>query len=330
MNVDRGDDFTPTLDDPTTDPKVEPKADPVAPKDEPTGDTTTTADPKTVAKDGLAAGTPTEGEGEGEGDPSGDDKPKGGKKDTRLPLARHEEILARERARREAVETELAKYQKGQQVADLNADITKAEEKLVELEKKYAKQVADGQIDEAAATMALIRRTERGISEQTAQMREAAAEARAVERVRYDMTVERLEEQYPGLNPDSPEFNKEKTAEVLELKEAYQLKGYTPSAALQKAVKLLMPPMTVAQEKAVEVTPRVDAQAVAAARKAAAVEKTAEAVSKTPANVAATTGLNSDAKGGGALTAKDVIKMSAKDFAALDQATLSKMRGDLI
>jgi len=46
-----------------------------------------------------------------------------------------------------------------------------------------------------------------------------AAEARAVKRVRYDTTVERLEAQFPALNLDHADFDKAKTAEVLELKE---------------------------------------------------------------------------------------------------------------
>jgi len=73
----------------------------------------------------------------------------------------------------------------------------------------------------------------------------------------------------------------------------------------------------------------VDAAAVEAARKKAAVEKTAETVGKTPAS-AAKVGANSDAAGGGAVTAKDAMKMTYKDFAALDEATLATMRGDVL
>ncbi len=74
---------------------------------------------------------------------------------------------------------------------------------------------------------------------------------------------------------------------------------------------------------------RVDPKEVAAARKAAAVEKTADAVAKTPAN-AVKAGTDSDKAGGGAITAKDAMKMSYKDFSALDEATLARMRGDVI
>lgn len=251
-------------------------------------------------------------------------KPKA--KDTRLPLARHEEILNRERERRAAVELELAKFQKGTVVADLGKDITEAETVMLALTEEYNKFIVDGDMAKAAEAMTRIRRTERAISEKTSEARIAESEARAVERVRYDMVVERLEDEYPVLNPDHADFDKVITGEILELREAYQLKGYTPGAALQKAVKLIIPPKTVAQTSATEVTPRVDAEAVKAARKAAAVATTADALARTPASTAKT-GLNSDAAGG-SISAKDVIKMSYKDFAALDETTLASMRGD--
>lgn len=254
---------------------------------------------------------------------------KGKTKDTRIPAARHKEILDKERAKREGVEAELAKYKQGTQIAELGAVITETEKTLVALESTYAKQITDGEHEKAASTMTQIRRTERAINDKTAEVREQAAVARAVEATRYDTTVDRLEVLYPALNPTHEDFDKGKTGEVLELKEMYQAKGYTPSAALQKAVGLIMPPETKKQEAALTTEARVDAAAVEAARKAAAVEKTTEAILKTPASTKAV-GLDSDKSGGGAITGKDVMKMSHKDFSALNEETLSRLRGDLV
>ena len=39
-------------------------------------------------------------------------------------------------------------------------------------------------------------------------------------------------------------------------------------------------------------------------------------------------GQDSDKLGGGAVTAKDAMKMSDEDFAKLDEKTLARMRGD--
>jgi len=303
-NVDRGDDWTPT-DDPTP-PEIEVKAPEPEPK----------AEPEVVE----------EVKPEPEPEP---EETKGKAKDTRIPAARHKEILDRERERREAVEAELAKYKQGGKIADVNAEIGEAEVTLVTLEAEYAKQMIDGEHEKAAATMTKIRRTERAINEKSAMMRETAAEARAVERVRYDTTVERLEALYPALDVDHEDFDKAKTDEVMELMSAYQTKGYTPTAALQKAVKLIMPPETKKQEDALKVELRVDPAAVEKARKAAAVGKVADAIANTPASLGKA-GMDSDKAGGGAVSAKDVLKMSYKDFAALDETTLAKMRGDVI
>lgn len=316
--VDRGDEWTPTDDDaPVT--KVADKAEKA---EEPP--------PKVEKKSALKTEPAADVDPDADLDATAADDKKS--KDTRIPAARHKEILDKERGRREAVEVELAKYKQGEQIADLGAAISEAETKLITLEKTYAKQLTDGEADKAAETMAQIRRTERAINEQSAQVREKAAEARAVERVRFDVTVERLEAQYPELEVGNDLFDRDKVAEILELKEAYQTKGYTPSEAIQKAVKLIVPPVTKAQEKALSTEARVDPKAVEAARKAAAVEKTVGAIEKTPAN-AAKVGLDSDKSGGSganAMTAKDAIKLPHAEFIKLGEADLARIRGDVI
>lgn len=249
------------------------------------------------------------------------------KKDTRIPASRHKQILDAERSKREAVELELSKYKQGGKIADVNAEIGKAEGELLKLEADYAKQLVDGDTAKAAATMTQIRKTERAINDKTSEMRVEAAQARAVETVRYDTTVERLEGEFPALNVDHDDYDKAKTGEVLELKEAYQKIGYTPSQALQKAVKALMPPTTKAQEAALKVEPKVDAAAVEKQRKADAVKKALDASGKQPP-LTAKVGVDHDAKGGGAMTAADALKLPYNKFAELNEATLAGMRGD--
>lgn len=266
-----------------------------------------------------------DGEGEGEEGEKAEDKPK--KKDSRIPLSRHEAVLQKEREKRAELERQLAQYQNGQQVANLNEEITKLEDNVVALEKEYAKLLTDGEIDKATEVMAKIRKTERQMNEARSDMKIQAAEARATERARYNVALERIESAYPELNPDHDDYDEEVMTEVVELKEAYQLKGLTPTAALQKAVKLLVEPKTTRQEMATSATPRVSAKDVAAERKKDAAIKTAKAIEKTPPSLTKS-GLNSDKLGGGAVDAATVMKMSQKEFAALSEATLAQMRGD--
>lgn len=262
-------------------------------------------------------------------DPKDDD---GKRKDTRIPLARHEALLNKERERRAELEQQLQNYQHGQRVEAANENITKAENDILTLEKTYAEQVAEGETAKAVETMGKIRKLERQITLSDSEMRIAAAEARAVERTRYSMTLERIEAAYPSLNEDHADFDKEQLAEVVELMEAYKARGSTPTQALQKAVKLLVEPKTERQKESVDVKPRVPENAAAdanAKRKADAVKAAADATGKQPPNMAEI-GQDSDKMGGKELKPEQIVTMSAKEFDALDEATLAKMRGDAL
>jgi hypothetical protein len=256
-----------------------------------------------------------------------DDKDDAPKKDSRIPLARHKEILEKERESRAALERQLAQYQQGSQLADMNADLTAAENNIIKMEKEYATLLTDGEVEKASALMQQIRRTERDMAEAKSDMKIHAAEVRATERARYNTALERIETAFPSLNPDHDDFDEAAMGEVVELKSAYEMKGLTPTMALQKAVKLIVEPRTTRQELATTTKPHVSEKDVAAERKKDAAAKTADAVARTSPALGRV-GLNSDKLGGGALDAAAVMKMSQKEFAQLSDSDLAKMRGD--
>lgn len=261
-------------------------------------------------------------------DPDAEEKAeKKPRKDTRIPLSRHKEILEKEREARAQLERELAKYHKGSELADINEQITAAEDSILKMEKEYAQLLTDGEIDKATALMAQIRKTERSMAEARSDMKIQAAEARNTERARYNITLERIESAFPTLNPDHEDFDEDVMAEVVDLKEAYQMKGMTPTQALQKAVKMLVEPRTTRQEIATSAAPRVSEKDIAAERKAAAVKKATEAAEKTPPTLTRV-GKDGDKLGGGKYDAEQIMKMSQKEFAALSEEDLAKMRGD--
>jgi hypothetical protein len=307
--VDRGDDFTPTDDEPDTPAaKPEPKV------------------PEATDEDDVDPDDPDAGEGD---EPKADDKPK--KKDQRIPLSRHKDLLEKERAKRAELEQKLQQFQRGGEVAELNENITKAEEKIIGLEKDYAKLLADGEVEKASALMSQIRNLERQVVESKSDMKIAAAEARATERARYNIALERIEQAYPELNPESDDFDEEMMQDIVDLKASYESRrGLTPTDAMQKAVEKMLGTRTKAQQKAIDTTPRVSdkdvAKEVKEERKKEAVKKTLDAVGKQPPN-ASKVGLDSD-KAGGALTAKDVMKLSQDDFGKLSDEMLARMRGD--
>lgn len=268
-------------------------------------------------------------ENDGPADPKAKDEPKADKgKDTRIPLARHKDMMDKGRAERDALVAQIAKLQAGTQLADTNEAIDKTETKLVAMEAEYNKLLADGDIDKATAKMSEIRRLERTIGDQKSDMRSQAAEARAVERVRYDTVVERLETAFPQMNPDHEDFDKEVVGEVLELKSAFEAKGATPSAALQRAVKYVLGAETSKEKAATSVTPNVDKADVATLRKQEALKRNVAAAKATPASTAKV-GLNSDEKGG-TLTGETAMKLSQDDFSKITEKDLARMRGDEI
>lgn len=305
--VDRGDDFTPTA-DPEPAAKTEADPEPAAKTDDPDEET-----PEEKAEREAAEA-----------------KAKG-KANARIPLARHEQILAKEREQRAQVEAQLAAARGATQIANTNEQLTKLETKVVELEEKYTKALIDGEPKEAARLMAEIRNAERMINNTRVQFETQAAEARAYERARYDATVDRLETAYPVLDQDHADFNEEISDQVTAMMQGFVARGgITRADALQKAVKALLKPTTKTQEKAVDTKARPDADEVARKlaedRKAAAVKRNVADAERTPPNTARV-GQDSD-KLGGKLDAKAVIRMSQEEFAKLDDATLAKMRGD--
>lgn len=313
--TDRGDDFTPTGDDDET------AAGLAAGKGATGEDGEVDEEAERIAAE-LAAG---KGKGKDDAD---DGKDKGGKKDTRIPLNRHTEILNRERARAEAAEVELAKVRAAGAAAAVTTAVSKLEAQVVEKEEQYSELLAEGKTKEATALMREIRALERDIITQQAEARTSAATADAVEQVRFDAVVERLEAAYPQLKPGDEAYDKELVGEVLEMQSAFVAKGYAPSAALQKAVGYIVKPETGKQKDATSVTPRVDADKVKDERATEQRKKNADAAGKQPPALA-NAGANSDAAGG-VLDAKTVIKMPFDKFSKLSEEEISRLRGDTV
>jgi hypothetical protein len=335
---DRGDDWTPTDDDAADlAARAEDKGDDKGDKDEEDKPAPKKKPAKAAAKEESEEESEVEEEEEEE-EEEGEGKDKNKRKDTRMPLSRHKKILEKERAERAEVERRLQAYEQGDRVAATNEAIKKTEDKILALDKEYAKLMVDGDHEKAAEKRAEIRKLENDIIEQKSDLKAQAATARAIEKVRYDTTVERLEAAYPQLNPEHDDFDGEAAQDVLDLASTYRSqRNMTPAEAIQKAAKKLLGAETKKQEQAVDTKARVDKDEVKAEEKKQAkeeqrrrnqVEKNLDANKRQPADTSRV-GADSD-KAGGGLTDKDVLKMSHDDFTKLDEATLSRLRGDTL
>jgi hypothetical protein len=252
-----------------------------------------------------------------------------GKKDTRIPLARHQAILEKNRVERDALVAELARVKQGTAIAQTNESINATEDKLISMETEYNELLGKGELKEAAKLMGDIRRMERSIGDAKADMKAEAASAQAYERVKYDTTVSRVEEAYPELNVDSDDYDESKASEVMDLFSGFAKNGLERSAALQKAVKYVMgTPETGRQRTATEVDARVTAEQVAKERKAQGLKRNVDAANRQPADLSKT-GLDSD-KVGASLTAATIGKMSQAQFDKVSEADKAKARGDTV
>ena len=324
-SADRGDTFVPTGDE---EGKDTPEGG--AGKDTPEGGDAG----KDTPEGGAGKDTPEGGGGDDtpEGE-EGEDGKEGKKKPGGIPWSRHKDLLKKEREARERAETELAKFKSGDRITAMNEDIAKGEQKIEQLDAEYTQLVTDGKHQEASKKMAEIRKLERELSETKANFKATVAETRAVERARYENTVEKLESAYPVLNPDDAEYDEDKAQDVLDLAAVYNQRGDTPSKALQKAAEKLLGTATKAQESAVKTDTKVSeddkAKALAEERRKAQVKKNLDAKGKQPPSKEAV-GADHDKAGGSPIDGKSVMQMGYDDFVKLDEQTLSRLRGDMV
>ena len=308
-DADYGDDFTPTDDG---------AEDVPAAKDD-------AGDEPAAADEDLRAAAEELEEGTEEAKKTG--TPKSGKGKF-IPLDRHEKLLKKERARREELEAQLSQSRAGQQMAQANEDLSRVEDELVAMEARYNDLLAEGDTQAAAHLMTQIRRKNAELNSITAAQRDAEVMARAVEKVRFDEALDRIEEAYPELDPDSDEYDEDTYQDVYDLMMAGRQRGLSATKALQRAVARVMGAETTAQKRATTATPRVNENDVASRRRGEAVRRNLDAARRTPPATHRISA-NNDAAGG-ALTAKAVMNMSEDDFEKLSDKDLARLRGDVL
>ena len=223
---------------------------------------------------------------------------------------------------------ELSQSRAGQQMAQANEDLSRVEDELVAMEAKYNDLLAEGDTQTAAQLMTQIRRKNAELNSITAAQRDAEVMARAVEKVRFDEALDRIEAAYPELDPDSDEYDEDTYQDVYDLMMAGRQRGLSATKALQRAVARVMGAETTAQKRATTATPRVNENDVASRRRGEAVRRNLDAARRTPPATHRISA-NNDAAGG-ALTAKAVMSMSEDDFEKLSDKDLARLRGDVL
>lgn len=250
------------------------------------------------------------------------------KRRTRIPLARHEEILKKAREREEQYKEQIRQLQSSRGEDKQRATLNDMKSDLDKLQDKYEDLILDGKKDEAKAVRKELREMQDRIADFRAATSSATARIEAIDALKYEAALAKAEQDFPELNPDNDEsYNEGKVDEIADLCDALMRSNKLPRhEALTKAVKYVMG--SKKDEAAVSAADKAKADDEAKKRTIEARKRAAEALNKSPAN---TDGAGKDNdKGGGKDGAVDIMKLSQAKFKELDDATLAKMRGDVL
>ena len=234
-----------------------------------------------------------------------------------VPKARLDEVLAKQKA-----------LQK--QLDEINAANEKAEDAPEDYdfdakEVEYQNMVLDGETEKAVALRREIRKAERATLEY--EMRQEMSQTVNQDRqmTALQQAANAMEDAYPVFNRDSDDYNEDITNEVVELRDAFIMKGYEAVDALSKAVKYVVKDhdLDQAQESAPSLAGKAQ-KSDELAKKRAQVSKKLKAAEAQPPELP---GESSSMHGERAM---DLSAMTEEEFAALPEATLKRLRGDIL
>jgi len=256
----------------------------------------------------------TEPEAELEEEPVAAEKPA---KKPMVPKARLDEVLAKQKA-----------LQK--QLDEINAANEKAEEAPESYdfdakEVEYQNMVLDGETEKAVALRREIRKAERDTLEyeMRQEMNQTVNQDRQMTALQ--QAANAMEDAYPVFDRNSDDFNEDITNEVVELRDAFMMKGYEAVDALSKAVKYVVKDHDL--DQAQESAPSLAGKAKKSdelAKKRAQVSRKLKAADAQPPELPGESSSNHGEK------ALDLSTMTEEEFDALPEATLKRLRGDIL
>ena len=234
------------------------------------------------------------------------------KKSPMVPKSRLDEVLAKQKALQKQLAEQAA------QQAQVQAEAPQYEFEAKEAE--YQQLVLDGEADKATALRTEIRNAEREQMMFEVQQKMGQTVQQSQEAIQLQTTANLIQEQYPILDENSQEYNKDMADEVIDLRDAFIVQGYQAADALTKATKYVLAgsqPEPVAEAPA----PKQQA-AVEQKKKKATVKKKIAASQSQPPDLQ---GQGNAERGEGTL---DVNALSEDEFNALPEETLRRLRGD--
>ena len=243
------------------------------------------------------------------------------KKAKMVPKSRLDEVLAKQKA----LQKQLDDMKAAQEVQENAPDDYDFAAKEVE----YQTLVLDGESDKAAALRQEMRKAEK---EQMAfEMRQEMTQtvAQSQQATALQSAAADLEANFPVFDQNSEVYNAEYTQEVIELRDAFMTQGFGAVDALSKAANFVIKSNDLAEttsdtESALASTKAPTGNADEVAKKRAQVSKKLKAAEAQPPELPGESSANRGEK------TLDVASMTEEEFAALPEATLKRLRGDIL
>ena len=269
----------------------------------------------------VAEQQPEEEVAELEEEPVPEPKPKA--KGQTVPKSRMDEVIAE----RNELRREMEALKEAQKPAAPAAPAYDFEGK----EKQYQELILDGEAEKATALRTEInQKTRETLSAELAQEVETTI-TRKNEETALQLAADQLQSDFPQFNEDSSDYNEALTQEVIDLRDAFIIKGERPVDALAKASDFVIRNHVLSAPAPEEETSTGLAGKAAPAKKnvdevskkRAEVAKKLDAASKQPPELP---GESSSSHGEKAV---DISTLSEEEFNALPEATLKRLRGDI-
>jgi hypothetical protein len=234
-----------------------------------------------------------------------------------VPKARLDEVLSKQKALQKQLDEINAAKEKAQEAPESYDFDAK--------EVEYQNMVLDGETEKAVALRREIRKAEREQLEY--EMRQEMSQTVNQDRqmTALQQAANAMEDAYPVFDRNSDDFNEDMTNEVVELRDAFMMKGYEAVDALSKAVKYVVKDhdLDQAQESAPSLAGKAQ-KSDELAKKRAQVSRKLKAAEAQPPELPGESSSNPGEKG------LDLSMMTEEEFDALPEATLKRLRGDIL
>jgi hypothetical protein len=235
-----------------------------------------------------------------------------------VPKSRLDEVLAKQKALQQQLDDLMAAKE---QVENAPETYDFAEKEI-----EYQNLVLDGESQKAAALRAEIRQAERAQLEYELSQKMEQKVTQNQQMTALQQAAADLEANFPVFDRSSSDYSEEYTQEVIDLRDAFIVKGENAVAALSKAAKYVikeygLDSSSEAPSLATQAAPK---QADEVAKKRAEVSRKLKAAASQPPELP---GESSASRGE---RATDISNMTEEEFSALPEATLKRLRGDIL